>query len=229
MRPGWGGALRAGLLLALAGCAGAQRPEPPAAEAARAAGGAEDAAALADQARAAVNRLEREKDGGVRSALAREAVEAGRRCEQVAPSTPGCDYALALALGVHAREHPSTAIQALPGIVKLLRAAAEREPGLDHGGPNRVLAILLVRSPGWPLGPGDVDAGVESARRAVALAPDHAPNHSALAEALRAADDDAGASAAAWRAMELAKQAAAAGEPEASRWLRDAERLLKGR
>jgi len=207
------------LALLAGGCATTGPPAPAATST------VESAATLAARARAAVDRTEDEKDAAARSALAREAVEAGERCEQVAPSTPGCDYALALALGVQAREHQATALPILPTMVKLLRAAAELEPGLDFAGPNRVLAILLARAPGWPIGPGDADGAVESARKAVALASDHAPNHSALAEALRATGDEPGATAAARLAVELAKKAVAAATPEGPRWLREAEAL----
>jgi hypothetical protein len=221
------GALARGLGLALltAGCGAAQRPGPPTAGPEITADAAEQAAAQAARARTAVSRSDEEKDPAARSALVREAMEAGQRCEELAPSTPGCDYALALALGVQAREQRAAALQTLPTMVRLLRAAADRDPGLDFAGPNRVLAVLLVRAPGWPLGPGDAEAGVASARRAVALAPDHAPNQAALAEALHATGDEPGAAAAARRAVELARQAVAAGEPQGPRWLREAERL----
>jgi hypothetical protein len=227
LRVAGGGALGAGLVLVLAvvGCAGRQRPESAAVEPGRAGGGADEADALALQARAAVTRSEKEKDAPARAALVREAMEAAQRCEKLAPATPRCDYALAIAMGVKARLHLSTAIHSLPAMVKLLRAAAAGEPALDFGGPNRVLAILLVRAPNWPLGPGDAEAGLESARRAVALAPDYAPNHTALAEALHVTEDVAGSAAAARRAMELARKAVEAGQPEAARWLGEAERF----
>ncbi len=220
-------AVTRGVALALlsAACATAQRPGPPATGPEIATGAADQPAALAARARAAVSRSDEEPDAAARSALVREAMEAGQRCEELAPSTPTCDYALALALGVQAREQRATALSTLPAMVKLLRAAAAGEPGLDSAGPNRVLAILLVRAPGWPLGPGDAEAGVESARRAVALFPDHAPNLTALAEALRASGDETGAAAAAQRALALARQAVEAGQPEGPRWLREAERL----
>jgi hypothetical protein len=213
------------LVLAVAGCAGRQRPEPPAAEPGRAGSGAGEADPLAIQARAAVTRSEKAPDAAARAALVREAMEAAQRCEKLAPDTPRCDYALAIAMGVQARLNLATAIHSLPAMAKLLRAAAAGEPALDSGGPNRVLAILLVRAPNWPLGPGDAEAGLKSARRAVALAPDYAPNHTALAEALRVTDDPAGAAAAARRAVELARKAIEAGEPEATRWLSEAERF----
>lgn len=215
--------LGATLLALAAGCAGRQPAPAPA-------GGevdAADAPALAGRARAAVHRLDHERDRTQRAALVREAVEAGRRCQRAAPGSAGCDYALALALGVEAREQTSGALQRLPEMVRLLRSAAAQEPGLDAAGPNRVLATVLVRAPGWPLGPGDPEAALESARRAVELAPGHAPNQLALAEALLATEDPEGAASVAGRAVELARQAAAAGDADAAEWLRDGERLLK--
>ena len=226
MRPA---AAVAGAVLAVgAGCASRQQAPgagPPAGL--EATGAAPDAAALAGRARAAVRRLEQETDGQARKALVAEAVDAGRGCERVAPGTAGCDYALALALGVEAREHPSGALQRLPEMVRLLRSADGQEPRLDAAGPSRVLALLLLRAPGWPLGPGDPEAALDAARRAVELAPDHAPNQLALAEALRAAGDEAGAVGAAQRGVELARLAAAAGDPDAAGWRRDGERLLE--
>src|SRR5260370_7891337 len=41
-------------------------------------------------------------------------------------------------------------------------------------------ASVLIRAPGWPLGPGDPDAGVVAARRAVILQPLYPPNLPAL-------------------------------------------------
>lgn len=104
------------------------------------------------------------------------------------PSTPACDYALAIALGLQASDQPSTARGGLAQMVMLLRRAAMREPDLDRGGPDRVLAVVLVRAPVWPLGPGDPEEGLVVARRALALA----------------------------------EEAAAAGEPEAPDWVREA-------
>ena len=86
---------------------------------------------------------------------------------QAAPASAECDYALALALGVQARERPSTATQGLKAMVELLQKANGLDARLDHGGPARVLALVLVRAPGWPLGPGDPETGLKAARQAV--------------------------------------------------------------
>ena len=67
----------------------------------------------------------------------------------------------------------------------LLRRAARADPSIDHAGPHRLLAIVLLRAPSWPLGPGNPEAALPEAQTAVRLAPDFAPNQLALGEALR--------------------------------------------
>jgi hypothetical protein len=208
---------------ALAGCAPALRPAAPGP-----ALPATDAAALAAEVHALARRIEGEPDAGRRAGLAAEAVAAGQRCQQADPGSAPCDYALGVALGLQARERPSTVKEGLAKMAELLRRAAASEPGLDRAGPDRVLALLLVRAPGWPLGPGDPEEGLAAARRAADRAPDHAPNQLALAEALAASGDDAGAREAARRALGLARAAEAAGEPDAPGWGRQARALGGG-
>src|SRR5258708_22718939 len=69
-------------------------------------------------------------------------------------------------------------------MLELLGRAEAADPEYDQAGPARVQALVLVRAPAWPLGPRDAEAGLASARRAVALRPQYPPNVSALAEAL---------------------------------------------
>ncbi|HET9552284.1 MAG TPA: hypothetical protein VFP50_04895 [Anaeromyxobacteraceae bacterium] len=209
-------------ILLAAGCAPALRP------AGSLAPGTDDAPALAARVHALVRQIEHEPSDERRAALSVEAVEAGQRCAAAAPADPACDYALGVALGVQARERPSTVRKGLAEMVKRLEAAAAADPKLDQAGPDRVLALVLVRAPGWPVGPGDPDAGLARARRAVALFPDHAPNQLALAEALLATGGAAEGQAAARRGLDLAVKAAAAGEQDADGWVRDAGRLLRG-
>ena len=59
-------------------------------------------------------------------------------------------------------------------MVKLLREAIAADPRLDHAGPHRVLALVLLRAPGWPVGPGDPEGALGEARAAAALFPDAA-------------------------------------------------------
>jgi hypothetical protein len=207
-----------------AGCAPALRSlgPPPSATT------PEDAAPLAAEVHALARRIEREPAASRREALSRDAVTAGQRCEQAAPGSPPCDYALAIALGLQARERPSTAREGLALMASMLRRAAAADPDLDRAGPDRVLALLLLRAPGWPLGPGDPEQGLDAARRSAARFPDHAPNQLALAEALRANGDSKAGREAARRALALAEAAAAAaaGDPDAAGWLRDARKLV---
>jgi tetratricopeptide (TPR) repeat protein len=152
------------------------------------------------------------------------ALRSGQECQRRSPAAPECDYGLALALGQQARQRPSTARDGLGLMAELLKRAAGRHERLDQGGPHRVLALLLLKAPGWPLGPGDPEAGLEEARRAVAVAPDHAPNQLALAEALDRAGKAAEGREAWGRALALAEAAAAAGEPDAPDWVAEARR-----
>ncbi|MGZ3444889.1 MAG: hypothetical protein ACXU81_03685 [Myxococcaceae bacterium] len=212
-------------LVGVLACASPLRTLPP-----PTAGAApEDAAALAAQAHAAVQQSEHAATADARAAEVDKAVEAGQRCQQVAPASPACDYALALALGVQAREHPTTATKGLKLMVELLQRATASDPKQDQGGPPRVLALVLVRAPGWPLGPGDPEAGLKAAQDAVGLFPDHPPNQLAFSEALLVNGEKPASKAAAGRGLALAQQAAARGEPDASGWIRDAETLISGK
>jgi hypothetical protein len=115
-------------------------------------------------------------------------------------------------------------------MVELLKRANGNDPRQDKAGAARVLALVLVRAPGWPLGPGDSDAGLKAARQAVALFPDYAPNQLALSEALLATGDAAGSRAAANRGLELGRLAVShGGEQDANDWVRDGETLLAGK
>jgi hypothetical protein len=140
-------------------------------------------------------------------------------CGEAAPSESACNYWLAVALGVQARERRTTALDALPKIVALLEQATVERPELEQAGPHRVLALVLVRAPGWPAGPGDAAAGLEHARRAVALAPEFPPNQLCLAEALAAVDEREESGKVLDRALTLVRAWQAKGEPEADEWL----------
>lgn len=154
------------------------------------------------------------------------AVQIAQLCVLRAPRHPACSYGLALALGVQARERRSTAMNALPKIVDLLEQVAESEPALDHGGPHRVLALVLARAPAWPSGPGDPERGLEQASRALAIDPDYPPNQLCMAELLAVDGDERGSRDHYARAARLARGLLQSGEIEAREWLEEAERGL---
>jgi cytochrome c-type biogenesis protein CcmH/NrfG len=84
----------------------------------------------------------------------------------------------------------------------------------------------LVRAPSWPLGPGDPKAALPEAQAAVRAAPDYPPNQLALGEALRKNGRSAEAHTAYARALRLASNAAARGDPDAAGWIDDARAAL---
>jgi hypothetical protein len=159
-----------------------------------------------------------------RKSAAVSAVQVGQLCEQRRPESGECAYWLALALGVQARERQTTGLDALPIMVELLDKAAERVPELDHAGPDRVLALVYLRAPGWPSGVGDADRGLVHARRAVDRFADYPPNRLSLAEALVETGDPAAGHLAYRQAAKLARKWLDRGDPDAGEWLEQAEK-----
>ena len=137
------------------------------------------------------------------------------------------NYWLAAALGLQARERSATGHDALPHMVDLLRRAARADASIDRQGPHRLLAIVLLRAPGWPMGPGDPEAALPEARAAAQGDPAYAPNQLALGEALRKNERDAEARAAFADALRLADQALAEGDPDAQGWADDARAAVR--
>jgi len=172
--------------------------------------------------RATAFRIERERDAPARARLAEQAVQLGQWCQRRAPEEPACDYRLAIALGQQTREHRGTAKDAMHRMVDLLRRAIAKAPALDSAGPHRVLALLLLRAPAWPVGPGDPETALEEARAAAGLFPDVADNQLALGEALGKNGAPEEAHAAYARARTLAEAAAKAGDPDAAQWRAEA-------
>lgn len=223
LAPGTSGGRGASELLSEADAAWARRADPHQAEVAQAlyldAAAADERRvdALLGAMRAMTFRLERERDAAVRGRLAAEQVQLGQWCQRRAPSEPACDYRLAIALGQQARERSSTGKDALGKMVELLRRASAAAPALDAAGPHRVLALVLLRAPGWPIGPGDPEAALAEARAAAAAFPEISENQLVLAEALAANEAPGDARAAYQRALDLAGAAAAKGDPDAPR------------
>jgi hypothetical protein len=178
------------------------------------------AAAVAADSR----RSEAEPDAKIRDSLAADANRDAQACLDRAPQAAACLYYHAIALGLDARAHPLHASDALKNMIESLTHAEAVDPDYDEAGPARVKALVLVKAPAWPLGPGDPDAGLAAARRAVSLRPQYPANVLALAEALVKTGDAAGARENYQRARELAQ----ALQPSSDRddWLRQAEQAL---
>lgn len=167
------------------------------------------------------------EDPEERLSQAVEAINLAQWCGRVAPEEVECDYLLALGLGLQGRERRSTAIDALPKVVSLLQSAIELAPRMDNAGPHRVLALVYMRAPGWPTGPGDIDLGYEQARLAVQLDAGHPPNQMALGEAHRELDESDKSHAAYAEAERLAIERVEQNVPDAQEWLDQARRALE--
>jgi hypothetical protein len=178
------------------------------------------AAAIAADAR----RSDIETDSSIRSQLAADALRDAQACLQLAPQEAACLYYHAIALGLQARAHPLQANEALKWMLAALGAAETANPEYDQAGPARVKALVLVKAPSWPLGPGDAEAGLASARRAVELRPQYPPNVLALAEALAKSGDAHGAQDAYRHARELSQVLPPGTDRED--WLREADQAL---
>jgi hypothetical protein len=176
------------LTLTLLGCKTAPPPTLP--MPLKPTGGVADlAAAIAADA----DRSDHEHDSKVRVELSEAAARDAAACLQLDPQSAACLYGRAIALGLEARVHPTRAGELLNAMVVSLAGAEAADASYDEAGPARVTALVLIRAPGWPLGPGDTEAGLAAARRAAALRPQYPPNLLALAEALSKNGDSNGA------------------------------------
>lgn len=212
------------LSLALAACTIAPRRQPPPGAVQSPVSNSADtnsvegyAAAIKDNAQ----RSDHESDSKVRADLAAQSSSAADACLALDPHAAACQYSKAVATGLEARAHPTRAVGLLGGMLENLGNAEAVDPGYDKAGPSRVRALVLIRAPGWPLGPGDTDAGLVAARRAAALQPDYPPNVLALAEALAKTGDAKSARENYLHARDLAQSLPPA--PERDDWLHDAD------
>ena len=219
-------------VLAAADAAWARRPDVPSVRSAEALylniaqSDSDDVEALVGAVRAKAWLVEHESDSKKREELAVSAVQTAQWCLKRGPDSAACEYWLAIAVGLQAREIRATADDGLKKMVASLDRAIAADAAYDRAGPERILALVLVRAPGWPLGPGDPDLAVEHARKAVALAADFPPNVLALGEALAAVKEKPAAREAYLRARSLAQAQQGAGDPDAPEWIAQADQAL---
>ncbi len=164
-------------------------------------------------------------DSKIRAQIAADAMQNAQACLDRAPQAAACLYYEGVALGLNARAHPLQADEALKAMLDALGRAEEADPAYDHAGPARVKALVLIKAPAWPLGPGDPETGLAAARRAVTLRPEYPPNVLALAEALGKTGDTHGAQDAYRRARDFI-QALPPGD-DRDDWLHQADQALR--
>jgi hypothetical protein len=129
------------------------------------------------------DRIEQAADPAQRTQLLAAATLGAQQCLALSADNANCQYAQAQVLGLTAREHPLQAAALLKQMLTYLAQAEGLNPALDHAGPARLTAVVLMRAPPWPLGPGDVDAALVAAQRAVQRDSTYPPNLITLAQA----------------------------------------------
>jgi hypothetical protein len=177
---------------------------------------AELAAAIASDAR----KSEHESNSRIRDDLATAARRDADLCIAEAPQAVACVYGRGVALGLEARAHPAHAIAILNDMLATLERAEAIDPTYDYAGPARVQALVWIRAPGWPLGPGDSERGLAAAERAAALRPEYPPNWLAVAEAHVKSGATVDARASYARAREVASRQP--DTPDRADWLNEA-------
>ena len=208
------------LMVAVAGCASPPRPAPPVPPSAQ----PTSVGALAAAIDADSKRSDHETDSKARADIAAEASRDADSCVALQPQAVACLYGRGVAFGLQARAHPTRAGEFLNNMLDALTHADAADPNYDEAGPSRVRALVLLRAPGWPLGPGDTDAALVAARRAVALKPEYPANLLALAEALAKTGDGSGARDAYSRARDAA--IAMPASEDRDEWLRESDQGL---
>ncbi len=218
----------------MAGCLSAPRrtappsvvpPQSDSSQPAQQSPGTNTVEAYAAAIKANAQKSDHESDSRIRADLAAQSSSAADACLALDSRAVACQYGKAVATGLEARVHPTRAIGLLNSMLESLDNAEAVDPNYDSAGPARVRALVLIRAPGWPLGPGDTDAGLAAARRAVSLQPDYPPNVLALAEALAKSGDESAARESYSRARDLAQASPPA--PERDDWLHDADEGLR--
>ena len=139
-----------------------------------------------------LNLAERETNQEIREKLASEGVRfAETALAQGASNDGAVHYYLAANLGLAVRDHPTLAIGNLGRLEDEMKQAVALSPGIDDGGPMRILGALYLKAPAWPSGIGDLDKALELLEKAVKEYPAHPLNHLFYAQALWAEGDEA--------------------------------------
>ncbi len=137
---------------------------------------------------------ERETDQDRREKLASEGVALAETAITQGGNEDGSvHYYLATNLGLAVREHVTLAMENLGKLENALKQAVALSPGLDDGGPLRVLGALYLKAPAWPNGIGDLDKALDLLGKAVKEHPVHPLNHLFYAQALWQEDSETNA------------------------------------
>ena len=141
--------------------------------------------------RIALHLAERSTEPEVRENLAAEGVRFAETALALgADGDAAVHYYLAANLGLVVRGHAALAADSLPRLEAEIKRSAALDPGLDDGGPLRLLGMLYLKAPPWPTGIGDGDKALQLLRQAAERYPRHPLNHLFYAEAIWESEQD---------------------------------------
>lgn len=124
---------------------------------------------------------------GTNKSVRLENAEKGRNMAEAAvdrdPKNPTAHYLAAYLAGLEAENHTLKGLSLVPVIEQGALKASRLNPGLDHGGPDRMLGELYLRAPDPPVSIGDLEKAIFHYQRAVMQDPDFIENRLGLAEA----------------------------------------------
>ncbi len=130
-----------------------------------------------------------ETDGATRLADAKRGRKLAEAALESYPESGGAHYLAAYLTALEAQNDRARGLSLVPIIEREALAAAELNPRVDHGGPDRMLGELYLRAPGLPMSVGDPAKAVAHYRRARDQDPNHPENRLGLIEALMAEDE----------------------------------------
>lgn len=100
------------------------------------------------------------------------------------PESGLAHYLYAYLTGLEAENDPLRGLELVPVIEREALRARDLNPGIAHGGPDRMLGELYLRTPAFPMSVGDPAKSITHFKKAVAQAPGFMENRLGLVEAL---------------------------------------------
>jgi hypothetical protein len=120
--------------------------------------------------------------------------KAGSRLAEMAvrefPESGLAHYLIACLTGLEAERNQTRGLKLVPVIEREAILAAQLNPFVDHGGPDRLLGELYLRAPGFPMSVGDSSKAAAHYKRAVELDPNYPENRIGLVEVLMAEEQN---------------------------------------
>jgi hypothetical protein len=101
----------------------------------------------------------------------REGVNLAAAAAEHSPENGMAHYLYAVLVGLQAEREPLKGLAMVPIIEREAKAAASLSPGIDLGGPDRVLGDLYLQAPGIPVSIGDPARAARHYQMAVEIAP----------------------------------------------------------